>query len=80
MSSLFIFKYQRLMLVAGSPSASGYFGLLPQPSMFSSMGVKVFHWYSRTLTGRFFPPKMPSTSFVMLGCPESPLPMKVGMW
>ena len=33
----------------------------------SSIGVKVFHWNSRTLTGTFFPPKMPSTSLVMLG-------------
>ena len=67
------------MLVAGSPSASGYLGLLPQPSMLSSMGVNVFHWNSRTLTGRFFPPKMPSTSDVMLGWPESPEPINVGI-
>ena len=55
------------MEVAGSPKACGYFSLAPQPSMFSSMGVKVFHWKSRVFTTGFFPPKIPSMSEVIFG-------------
>ena len=63
------------MLVAGSPNACGYFSLLPQPSMLSCMGVNVFHWKSRMFTSMFLPPKMPSISLVILGCPASPEPI-----
>lgn len=63
------------MEVAGSPRACGYFGLAPQPSMLSCMGVKVFHWKSRVLMMGFLPPKIPSMSEQMLGCPDSPDPM-----
>ena len=68
------------MEAAGSPRMSGYFGVLPQPSMLSCIGVNVFHWNSLMFTGMLFPPKIPSMSEVMLGCPDSPDPMKVGIW
>lgn len=75
MNSDLSFRYQRLIDAAGSPRMWGYFGLAPQPSMLSCIGVKVFHWKSRTFTGMFRPPKMPSMSDEMFGCPERPEPM-----
>src|SRR5699024_12052999 len=71
----FIIRYQRLMEVAGSPKACRYFSFDPQPSMFSSIGVQVFHWKSRVFIAKFLPPKIPSMSDVMFGCPESPEPI-----
>ena len=67
------------MEVAGSPKACGYFSFDPQQSMFSSIGVQVFHWKSRVFITRFLPPKIPSMSDVMFGCPESPEPMELNM-
>ena len=63
------------MEVAGSPNACGYLGFAPHPSMFNCIGVNAFHSKSRTLTGMFFPPKIPSMSEVMFGCPDSPEPI-----